>query len=498
MKIVSVASEMMPFAKTGGLADVTGGLPIQIHRLGHEVLAFLPAYQWIDRAKWGFKVLIESLDVPVGNEKEKARIHYADLSKGIGVYLVDHAEFFRRDGLYGNPHGDYPDNDRRFIFFQRAVLETLDYLQFKPDIIHCNDWQSGLIPVYLKTIYADRPVFKKTKTVFTVHNLAYQGNFPPDSLPATGLSWDTYRMEKLEFYGKISFMKGGLVYADVVTTVSERYSREIQTKDYGFGMEGVLAKRNTSLIGIVNGIDFEEWNPSKDSDLVKSYSLQTIAERTQNKIALQKENDFKVDPKIPLLGIVSRLVEQKGIDILIPALEEIAQKGFQFVLLGTGAEAYHQIFREIAKRKRGQFGIHILFDAPMAKRIYSGADMMLFPSYYEPCGLGQMIALRYGAIPVVRATGGLADTIQDFTPLTGKGNGFVFKDYTREAFLEALERAGTVFRDEKTWAALIRNAMLSDFSWSASAKKFIQLYEMTIKNKTEEIKSINLRHDHSS
>lgn len=478
---------MMPFAKTGGLADVTGGLPIQIHRLGHEVVTFLPRYKNIKLEEWGFKVVIDRLEIPLGSEKEIGRVYYATLPKGIGVYLIDHPDFFCREGLYGTALGDYPDNEKRFIFFQRAVLETLDIVQFKPDILHCHDWQAGLIPAYVKTVYADRPIFKKTKTIYTVHNLAYQGNFPPDSLPATGLSWDLFKMEKLEFYGKISFMKGGLVFADAVTTVSERYSQEIQTKEFGFGLEGVLTKRRANLFGIVNGIDFEEWNPDTDGDIVAKYNLQKISRKAENKIALQKENDFKVDPKIPLLGIVSRLVDQKGIDILIPSLEEIAQLGFQFVLLGTGADAYHQLFREIAKRKRGQFGIHILFDAPMAKRIYAGADIMLFPSVYEPCGLGQMIALRFGTIPVVRETGGLADTIEDFDPASGRGNGFVFKEYAREPFIASLKRAVAVYRDEKAWSLMIKNAMTSDFSWMASAKKYLALYEALVKSKSKNV-----------
>ncbi|MBI3313004.1 MAG: glycogen synthase GlgA, partial [Candidatus Omnitrophica bacterium] len=469
MKIVYVASEAVPFAKTGGLADVIGALPHEIRLLGHETSVFLPRYKSVNLEKWGFAPVIDRFEIPVGTEKESGRVFKATLASGVDAYVIDHPEFFMRDGLYGTALGDYPDNDRRFVFFQRAVLETLDQLNIKPDIIHCHDWQTGLIPVYLKTHYGDRPIFKKTKTVFTIHNLGYQGNFPPDSLPVTGFGWELFKLEKLEFYGKISFLKGGLVYADILTTVSERYAKEIQTKEFGCGLEGVLSKRKDMLLGIVNGIDYEEWNPETDKELSARYNFHKISHKEANKHELQKENGLKIDSKIPILGLVTRLVDQKGIDILIPALEEISSSGIQFVLLGTGEEKYHQVFRDIAKKNRGKFGIHILFDSTMAKRIYAGCDMMLFPSYYEPCGLGQMIALRFGTIPVARATGGLADTIQEFHPETGLGNGFLFAEYSSEAFIGAVRKAVSIFHNEKNWARLVKNAMESDFSWKASA-----------------------------
>ncbi|MBI3307613.1 MAG: glycogen synthase [Candidatus Omnitrophica bacterium] len=473
MKIVYAASEVLPFAKTGGLADVLGALPYEIHLLGHEISVFMPRYKCVNLEKWKFTPVIDRFEIPLGTEKESGRVFKATLPNGVDAYLIDHPEFFMRDGLYGTALGDYPDNDRRFAFFQKAVLETLDALNLKPDIIHCHDWQTGLIPVYLKTLYSSRPIFKKTKSVFTIHNLGYQGNFPPDSLPITGFGWELFKLEKLEFYGKISFLKGGLVYSDLLTTVSERYAKEIQTKEFGCGLEGVLSKRRDTLYGIVNGIDYEEWDP--------------VPSKSASKTELQKENGLKVDPKIPLLGIISRLVDQKGIDILIPVLEEISRSEIQFVLLGTGEEKYHQVFRDVAKKNRGKFGIHILFDAGMAKRIYSGCDMMLFPSYYEPCGLGQMIALRFGTIPVARATGGLADTIQEFHPETGQGTGFLFEEYTSDAFLGAVKKSVLVFQQEKSWPRLVKNAMEADFSWTASAKKYLQIYEMMAHTKSRSL-----------
>lgn len=455
---------------------MVGSLCQEIQSLGHEVAAFLPRYKSVDIQKWGLSPAVEELQVPIGSERLTGKLWQASRG-GVRFYFLDQPEFFMREHFYGTALGDYPDNDRRFIFFQRGVLEALKGLNFKPDVIHAHDWQTGLIPVYLKTLYSGDSFFQKTRSVFTIHNLGYQGHFPPDSLPATGLGWEQCRMDRLEFYGKISFLKGALLDADALTTVSARYAQEIQTKEFGSGLEGVLAKRKDHLHGIVNGIDYKEWDPENDTDLASAYSLKQIEKKAANKTVLQKENSLVVDAKSPLIGIVSRLVDQKGLDILIPAFDALWQLGAQIVLLGTGEEKYHHVLRDIAKKNRGRIGVHILFDSKMAKRIYAGSDMLLVPSYYEPCGLGQMIALRYGTIPVVRATGGLADTIQEFDPRTGKGNGFVFTEYTSEELVRAVERAAQIYASEKKWLELVANAMTSDFSWAASAKKYVQLYE---------------------
>lgn len=477
MRIVFAAPEMVPFAKTGGLADVAGTLPKEIQALGHEVICFLPKYKKVDVNRWPLKEEVNRLQIPVGSEMETGRVFRFNDSSGVQVFFVDQPEYFSRDELYGTPLGDYPDNDRRFIFFQRGVLETLRKLSLKPDVIHCHDWQTGLLATYLKTFYGNDPLFGKTKSVFTIHNLAYQGNFPPDSLSLTGLGWEEFRMERLEFYGKVSFLKGGLVYSDVLTTVSPRYAEEIQTKEYGCGMEGVLRSRREDLVGIVNGIDPEEWNPETDSDLPACFSVRKLEGKAVCKARLQKENRLKVEARIPLLGIITRLADQKGLDILAPAIEGFMKRGVQLVLLGTGEEKYHQIFRELAKKYPSQLGIHILFDAKMAKRIYAGSDIFLMPSRYEPCGLGQLISFRFGTVPLVRETGGLADTVKDFDPKTGKGTGFVFKEYETKALLEALARALEAFRDQKVWLQVAKNGMKDDFSWRASAKKYIELYE---------------------
>jgi len=469
---------MAPFAKTGGLGDVVGSLAGAIRALGHDVSVFLPRYRSIDIQQWELETAIDYFELIVGNQLEATRIFSKKLENGIKVYFVEHPDYFMREELYGTLVGDYQDNDRRFTYFQRAALKATEKLKLAPDIVHCHDWQTGLVPVYLKTPEAGSAPLQKARSIFTVHNLAYQGNFPPDSFPATGLGWEFYKSDLLEFYGKFSFLKGGLVFADAVTTVSERYSREIQTKEFGCGMEGVLAARKDSVTGIINGIDPKDWDPATDPDIDAKYDLKDLSGKKINKAALQKENGFKIDPSIPLLGFVARLVDQKGLDILVPVLERLSeQQDVQMVLLGTGEDQYHQILRDLAKKNKKWFGVHILFDPKMAKKIYAGSDMLLIPSYYEPCGLGQIIGLRFGTVPIVRATGGLADTIQNFEPTSQKGNGFIFEDYTSDALHAVLLRAVKTFKQEKLWKSLVKNAMESDFSWNASAKKYEKLYE---------------------
>jgi starch synthase len=477
---------MSPFAQTGGLGEVVGSLTSAIREQGHDVTVFMPRYRRVDIQKEGLETVIDYFEVIIGNTLEATRVFLKKLDNGVKVYFIEHPDYFQREELYGTSLGDYQDNDRRFTYFQRAVLKTIENLKINPDVIHCHDWQTGLIPVYIKTIETDYKPFQKARSVFTIHNLAYQGNFPPDSFPSTGLGWEFYKSDLLEFYSKFSFLKGGLVFADEVTTVSERYSREIQTKEFGAGMEGVLAARKDTVTGIVNGIDPKDWDPASDKDIEANFSASGFAKKKICKAALQKENGFAASDDVPLIGFIARLADQKGLDILIPALDRIAALNVQFVLLGTGEEKYHQILRDIAKRNKKWFGVHILFDAKMAKRIYSGSDMMLFPSYYEPCGLGQVIGLRYGAVPIVRATGGLADTIQAFDPATQQGNGFVFEEYSADALVDAVTRAVAAFKQEKQWKSLVKNAMESDFSWGASARKYIQLYE-TVKRKPVKI-----------
>lgn len=477
MKIVFVCSELAPYVKTGGLADVTASLAHELQALGHEVYVFCPRYRSVDLDKGKFRLITDSMVISLGNDREQGRVFTAASEKGVKIYAIDHPEYYLRDGLYGTSFGDYPDNDRRFTFFQKAVLETMRVIGLVPDIFHCHDWQTGLIPAYLKTNDLWGRFFKKSKTLFTVHNLAFQGNFPPDSLPLTGLDWEEFKFDRLEFYGKISFLKSGLVYSDAVSTVSEHYAREIQEEEFGCGMAGVLKGRKDSLFGVLNGIDFDEWNPATDPDIAAPFSAKDIDKKYANKAALQKENDFEINPKIPLIGLITRLVDAKGIHIVIAAMEKFPELGVQFVLLGTGDEKYHRVLREIAKKNKEHFGFHIVFDPGMAKRIYAGSDIIVVPSYTEPCGLGQIIAPRFGAVPVVHKTGGLADAVCEFDPASGQGNGFVFDEFTGDGVLLALQRALKIYKNPKEWRSLVQNCMNYDSSWKAAAEKYLTIYD---------------------
>lgn len=477
MKIIHVASEFGVFAKTGGLADVTSSLVDALAGLGHEVSVFLPRYRLSEPASAGFKKVIDSIEVTIGHQKEKGAVYSGRLASGVNVYLIDHSEFFTREFIYGTYTGDYADNDRRFTFFQRAVLAAIDKLQLEPEIIHCHDWQTGLIPVYLKNREFRSARFKKIRTIFTVHNLAYQGNFPPDSLPVTGLGWEHFRFDLLEFYGKMSFIKGGLVFADAITTVSERYAREIQTKEFGCGMEAVLRERAADLHGIVNGINPADWDPSHDDSLPSKFSAENLSGKEVCKLALQRENELAPNADVPVFAFISRLVAQKGLDILIPALEQLATLGIQLIILGTGEERYHQALRDLAKKNRNWLKVHIVFDPEIAKQMYAASDFFMLPSFYEPCGLGQMIAMRYGTVPLVREIGGLADTVAEFNSVSKTGNGFTFQDYRPEALVDAVRRGVKVFHKKSEWRQLQKNAFACDYSWESSARKYVQLYQ---------------------
>lgn len=475
MEIVFVSPEMTPYAHTGGLADVLEALPFSIAKLGHSVSVFIPNYKMVSEQKLSFDTIIDPLNIPVGSDVETGRL--LGLRQGdVSVFAIDQPDLFNRDGLYGTPLGDYPDNDLRFVFFQRAVLESMKKIKLTPDIIHCHDWQTGLIPAYIKTLYRSDPFFKDTKTIFTVHNLSYQGNFPPDSISTTGLSWEEFRFDRLEFYGKISFLKAGLAYSDVLTTVSKRYAQEIQTKEFGCGMEGLLSYRKKDLFGVLNGIDAKEWDPVCDPSLARNFDAKSVDKKTACKAALQKENHLAEDPHAPLFGFVGRLDKQKGIDILEPLLEEMVAEGWQFVLLGAGEENYQERFRQAAKKYPKSIAANISFDARAAKRIFAGVDIFLMMSQFEPCGLAQLYALRYGAVPLVREVGGFVDTVENYDLTTGKGNGFVFPEYNQEALFKTMRRAVSVFKDKKKWFDLIKNCMSLDFSWAKSAREYNEIY----------------------
>ncbi|MBI4971535.1 MAG: glycogen synthase GlgA [Candidatus Omnitrophica bacterium] len=479
MRIVFIASEMVPFAKTGGLADVLGALPHEIAALGHEVKLILPRYRGMDLQNFPMKKAMENFEVSLGAEREKVSVKshlLAANGSNVEVFFVEHPAFFEREGIYGTSLGDFQDNDRRFIFFSKAAIEILKRMDEEPDVIHCHDWQTGLIPAYLKLMHQRQGLFEKARTFFTIHNLAYQGNFPPDTLALTGFGWEEFTLHRLEYYGKLSFMKAGLVYADILTTVSSTYAHEIQTHEFGCGMEGILRDRSSDLYGILNGIDTKEWDPETDKALAANYTSTSLAKKLINKGMLQKETHLKVDPEIPLLGMVTRLVDQKGLDLVIMVLDELAKRNMQFIIIGTGDSKYHSAFQSLGRKHHGRFSFNLKFDEKLSRRIYAGSDFFLMPSVFEPCGLGQMIALRYGALPIVRDVGGLTDTVTDYHENHGKGNGFVFEDKTPNALLAKIDEAVTVFRDKKLWMDLQKNAMKCDFSWKASAKHYVELY----------------------
>jgi len=478
MKILFAASEVAPFASTGGLGDVAGSLPLALAALGHDVRVVLPRYGQIDRERYGLRHTA-TFYVPLSSWKERCDILTGTLGRNVTVYFINKDIYFNRPELYRTQKGDYPDNAERFIYFSRAIPELCRVLNFKPDIIHCNDWQTGLVPLYVKRLSETIEELRGARTVFTIHNLGYQGIFWHWDMRLTGLSWDEFTPEGLEFWGNINLLKAGIVHSDVVSTVSATYSKEIQTPAYGHGLDGVLRKRSHDLYGIVNGIDYDIWDPAKDPALPKAYSAANFSGKKKCREGLRKQLDL---PQIagPLLGMVTRLSDQKGLDILMKALPRILAQDCQLVIVGTGDERYHRLLIEAGETHRDRMRILLTYDEVLARRIYAGADLFLMPSQYEPCGLGQMHALRYGTVPVVRRTGGLADTVVNFTPRTGKGTGFVFDEYSPDAFADSVERALKEYRRPAVWKRLVQAGMKVDFSWTKSAKEYEKLYRKAL------------------
>ncbi|OGC09524.1 starch synthase [candidate division WOR-1 bacterium RIFOXYA2_FULL_37_7] len=473
MKILYVSAEVVPFAKTGGLADVAGALPKAIEKLGHDIKIIMPKYGVIDEEKYKLTKLYAKIAVPVGDKIETASIYEAKLPNSkIVVYFVDNKKYFSRRGLYQEDGVDYPDNCERFSFFCRAVCELIKELKWIPDVLHCNDWQTALVIPYFKFKYD----FNKTVTVYSIHNMGYLGLFPKDQIFLTGFGWKMFTYDKLEFWDQLSLAKAGLVFADIITTVSPTYAKEIQTKQSGFGLHELLLSRSDRVFGILNGIDYDIWNPATDPSIAKNFTINTIENKYLNKSALQKKNGLQIKKTVPLIGLISRLTDQKGLDILTKALEEIMKLNCQLVILGTGDKKYHKLLDEAWKKHPKQIGLNLGFDAALAELIYAGSDMFIMPSRYEPCGLGQLISFKYGTVPIVRKTGGLADTVNDYNSKMQKGDGFVFEEYTNEALFDAVKRAVLTYNKKKEWAYLMKKIMLSDYSWDVSAKKYLEIY----------------------
>jgi starch synthase len=488
LNILLVSSEVEPFAKTGGLADVSSALPKALKELGHEVRIMMPRYRFI--SEWKFKlhdiIRLKDIPVPVGKTAETANVKssfISSLKEKVQVYFLDNSKYFGRDGTYQSPAGqkDYKDNDERFIFFARGVLETLKRLGWQPDIIHCNDWQTGLIPAYLKTLYAEDPFFKSVKTAFTIHNMGYQGAFPHESFLKSHLPDSLFKTDGVEAYGKFNFLKTGLYFADVITTVSPRYAQEIcDSPELGGGLNGLLTQRRKDLHGIINGIDYLVWNPSTDDSIFRKYDAKSIEAKADNKKALAERFGLEFSPSTPIIGGITRLVHQKGFDLVLEIFEDLLALNVQFVLIASGEKALERKFEQLAKRYPTRCGVFIGFDESLAHLVEAGSDMILMPSRYEPCGLNQMYSMRYGTVPVVRATGGLEDTVEDYTG-NGKGTGFKFEHFEAKELLRILQRAIKVYEQPEEWKKLIRNGMQKDFSWESSARKYVSLYKELLK-----------------
>jgi starch synthase len=474
MHIVMAASECVPFSKTGGLADVVGSLPPALVKLGHQVTVFLPRYK-VTRLENPRKI-IPSITVPFDDRYRFCSVLDGGKRAGVQFYFIDYPPFFDREALYGTPLGDYHDNAERFALFCRAVLEATKFLE-KPDVLHCHDWQTALIPILLKTLYTEDPVFDGVPCVFTIHNLGYQGLFQPEILPLLLLPWDLFTMTKLEFYGKVNFLKGAITSADYITTVSRKYAQEIQTAEYGFGLEGVLRARSGTVAGILNGVDYSEWNPATDQYIAANYSPENMAGKALCKQDLLREFSIAEGTQLPVLGIVSRFAGQKGFDLIQQVADRMAREELITVVLGTGDVEYQDMFIRLQKQYPQKFAVKIAFDNRLAHKIEAGADMFLMPSKYEPAGLNQLYSLKYGTVPIVRATGGLDDTVEQWDPATQKGTGFKFREYAGEALLESLHLALAAYRDAKSWQVLMKNGMMQDYSWDASAKEYVRVFE---------------------
>jgi starch synthase len=475
MKILMAASECVPLAKTGGLGDVVGALSGALGRLGNEVAVVLPAYQNI-LEKFSLEETGIELEVELGERRVAGTVLKTGGDGGVPVYLVRQDEYFRRPQLYGTPQGDFSDNAERFAFFSKAALQLAECTG-PWEVIHCHDWQSALIPVLNKAGAVSLPGVRKAKTVLTIHNLAHQGTFPFSEWNLLNLDARYFAPKYLEFYGRINILKGGILFADALTTVSRKYAEEILTPEYGCGLEGVLRGREKDLQGILNGVDYREWSPEGDPHIKKKYSAVNLRGKAECKKDLQQLYGLPLKAPAPLLGIVSRLADQKGFDILLEIIEELLRMDLQIVILGAGDLKYQELLAKLPESYPQKIGVNIGFDNALAHKIEAGADMLLMPSRYEPCGLNQIYSLKYGTVPVVRATGGLDDTIEDYDPLSGAGNGFKFIGYTGSEFFEAAKRALAVYVNKKAWRQVIANGMACDFSWEKSAREYLELYQ---------------------
>lgn len=474
MNILFVASESYPFLKTGGLADVAYALPKALRKIGVDVRVIMPKYGDIPLAYKEKMQTLSTFNVPVGWRNQYGGLQYLEYD-GIPFYFIDNEYYFKRAG---GAYGFYDDGER-FAYFCRAVLEAIPYMNgFTPDILHCNDWHSGMIMPLLKTFFNDKSLYERIKTVFTIHNLQYQGIFPREILGELfGLSESFYHDDALKFHDNVSFMKGGLNFSDIITTVSNTYAEEIKTPFYGEGVHGILIKRSKELYGIVNGIDDELYNPETDRSIFVNYNRDRATDKVKNKLGLQSELHLPINGDIPMVGMVTRLTSQKGLDLMAHVIEDILRMNLQLVVLGTGEYRYEEMFRYYAGLFPEKLSANIGFNNDLAKKIYAGSDIFLMPSLFEPCGIGQLLALRYGSLPIVRETGGLKDTVDSYNEYTSRGNGFSFTNYNAHDMLYTIKRAIGFYQEKSLWGELVQRAMNEDNSWNQSAEKYKDLYQ---------------------
>lgn len=483
MRVLIVSSEIVPFAKTGGLADVTGSLPKALRRIGVEADIILPLYRTVDRDRFPLEHSGPPVRVPMGHREEIGIVMETDAGDGVRAFLVRNDRYFDRDFYYGTKDGDYVDNCERFAFFCRAIMEWIGRSGRSYDILHCNDWQTALVPAYVKTLYSHGEAFRSTGTVFTVHNLGYQGLFWNHDLPITGLGWELFTPKGVEFYGKLNVLKAGLVFSDILTTVSDTYSREIQTAEYGHGLEGVLYERRADLFGILNGVDYEDWNPETDPLIAARYSCKDLTGKKVCRDDLLAEFGWTGPVEEPVIGVIGRLTAQKGFDLIEQIGDWLAKQPVRVIILGTGERKYEEAMAEIGRLHPGRISLRFSFDNRLAHKIEAGSDIYLMPSKYEPCGMNQIFSLKYGTVPVVRNTGGLADTVVDADEDPARGTGFVFNGYDPVELNDALSRALVAYADRPRWEAIVKRGMAKDFSWDASARAYVSAYEKALRKK---------------
>ena len=487
LSVALVSTEVVPYSKVGGLGDVVGSLPDKLEELGCRVVIFTPLYKSIDKKRFGARQVRDAgvLEAEVAGRKEKFRVYHAvKPGTSIDVFFIDHKGFYGREGIYTKKTGEaFEDEDERTIFLNRAVLAAMSALKIKPDVVHCNDFHTGLIPAYMKLDETVKAYFQKSSSVFSIHNLAYQGLFGREFMKKAGFDDSLfYPMSPFEFYGKVNVMKIAISYADVISTVSRTYAKEISSSpEYGYGLEGILRARKKELIGVLNGIDIEAWNPATDELIPFNYDADNIEGKAKNRIELLKDYSLPPKTKAPVIGMVSRLVDQKGFDILAEAFPELMKMNLKLVILGTGLKKYHDLYSKLAGKYYRKFGLKLEFNNGLAHLIEAGSDFFLMPSRYEPCGLNQMYSLRYGTIPIVRETGGLKDTIRDIGLSPKRGNGFSFKEYSSDELVEAVRRAVEFYSDKKKMSDVVSRIMREDHSWKQSAAEYIKVYEYSLK-----------------